>query len=700
MRRGTIAWLSLLAVGATTPALANDFTDCGQFANTEATIRGCSAVIAGGRANRATLATAYANRGGAYAAKGNLDSALADAGKALELNPKYVDAHVLRGIILAKKGDYDGTVADETLAIDLAPQNAIAYENRAFAYSEKGDYDRAIADETRALEIDPRNAGTYNGRAFAYGQKGDPDREIADATKAIELNPRLTMAYNNRGAAYGTKGDFDHAVTDLRKAIELDPRSAKIYDNLAFAYMQKGDVDTAVADDTKAIELSPQFALAYGNRGAAYIRKRDYDRAIADETRSIAIDPRSMLAYVNRGFAYRQKGDYDNAIADENKAIELNPNNPMAFANRGYAYGGKGDYDRELADQSKAIALKADLGPAYYGRAEAYAAKGEPAQALVDFRVAAPLLPTSDERHGQALARIGDLERQLASAAPRAGGPAVAPERIGQTAGGNSKSAATQTVEARPEPLPPPVKVPPVAAVAETRLALVIGNSSYAAVAKLPNPERDADTIAAALQADGFAVTKVDNLARADFIAAINRFSDDAAKADWAVIYFAGHGLQLDGVNYLIPVDARLNADRDVQDEAIALDRLINAVGTARKLGLVIVDACRNNPFLNRMHFTIASRAAHTRGLARIEPQGTTLVEFSARDGEEALDGDASANSPFAAALAKRLLTPGLEVGKLLRQVREDVYAATEKKQEPMFSGDLPAEDVFFRAAE
>jgi uncharacterized caspase-like protein len=115
------------------------------------------------------------------------------------------------------------------------------------------------------------------------------------------------------------------------------------------------------------------------------------------------------------------------------------------------------------------------------------------------------------------------------------------------------------------------------------------------------------------------------------------------------------------------------------------------------KFGLIVVDACRDNPFLADMRFTVASRAAQTRGLARIQPQGTILVEFAARDGQLALDGDATGNSPFAAALAKRLATPGLEVGKLLRLVREDVLATTARQQEPAFSGNIPAEDLFFR---
>jgi hypothetical protein len=268
------------------------------------------------------------------------------------------------------------------------------------------------------------------------------------------------------------------------------------------------------------------------------------------------------------------------------------------------------------------------------------------------------------------------------------------------TSGVKAFAAPVAVASAPSTPAAVPAQPPAAPAAAQPlgrRAALVIENSEYAAVGRLANPKRDAETIAAALKADGFEVTTADNLGRSDFIAAMNKLSDTAAKADWAVIYFAGHGLQVDGVNYLVPVDAKLAEDRDVRDEAIPLDRAIETVSGARKLGLVIVDACRNNPFLTNMHFTTTARATRTRGLARVDLHGTTLVEFSAREGQEALDGDPAGNSPFAAALAKRLAEPGLEVNMLLRQVRVDVLAATSNRQEPMFSGDLPAEAVFFR---
>ena len=129
---------------------------------------------------------------------------------------------------------------------------------------------------------------------------------------------------------------------------------------------------------------------------------------------------------------------------------------------------------------------------------------------------------------------------------------------------------------------------------------------------------------------------------------------------------------------------------------AIAMKRLAKTSSETGS-GVASFGECARALERGAMRFTATARGALTRGLARVATEGTTLVEFSARDGQEALDGDATGNSPFAAALAKRMATPGLEVGKLLREIREDVLAATENRQEPMFSGSLPAEDMFFR---
>lgn len=235
----------------------------------------------------------------------------------------------------------------------------------------------------------------------------------------------------------------------------------------------------------------------------------------------------------------------------------------------------------------------------------------------------------------------------------------------------------------------------PAPARAESRVALVIGNGHYAAVSRLDNPPRDAAAVAAALKNAGFASVDIESdLTREAMIKVLQRFEVEAEKADWAVIYFAGHGLEVGGVNYLVPVDAKLVSDKAVQDEAVSLDRLLSAIEGARKLKLVILDACRDDPFVTQMRRTSAGRSVG-RGLGPIEPEGGTLVAYSAKHGQIALDGN-GANSPFVTALVTRLREPGLEINKLFRVVRDDVLSATGKLQEPYQYGSLPGEDFYF----
>jgi hypothetical protein len=160
-----------------------------------------------------------------------------------------------------------------------------------------------------------------------------------------------------------------------------------------------------------------------------------------------------------------------------------------------------------------------------------------------------------------------------------------------------------------------------------------------------------------------------------------------------AVIYYAGHGIEIDGTNYLIPTDAALQRDSDVYDEAFSLDRILLTIEPARQLRLVIVDACRNNPFAETMKRTVSSRTI-SRGLARIEPNSTnTLVAFAAKAGLTALDG-ASKNSPYATALIRHIATPGLDVRRAFGYVRDDVLQATGNRQEPYVYGSLGGADI------
>jgi uncharacterized caspase-like protein len=231
-------------------------------------------------------------------------------------------------------------------------------------------------------------------------------------------------------------------------------------------------------------------------------------------------------------------------------------------------------------------------------------------------------------------------------------------------------------------------------ALAAKRVALVLGNSAYQNVPPLTNPINDAALVAATLKDAGFdVVDSRHDLSALETRRALRDFSDSARDADIAVIYYAGHGLEVDGSNYLVPVDAKLERDSDVYDEAFSLDRILLAVEPAKQLRLVILDACRDSPFTKTMKRTMVSRAIG-RGLAKIEPTSpNTLIAYSAKAGSTAQDGDGK-NSPFTTALAKHLTTPGLDVRRAFGFVRDDVLKSTNNRQEPFVYGSLGGDDV------
>jgi uncharacterized caspase-like protein len=231
-------------------------------------------------------------------------------------------------------------------------------------------------------------------------------------------------------------------------------------------------------------------------------------------------------------------------------------------------------------------------------------------------------------------------------------------------------------------------------ALAEKRVALIIGNSAYEKVSRLANPSNDAAVVAQTLRSVGFeSVDLRHDLKIAEMRRALRDFVEASRDADVAVVYYAGHGIEVDGTNYLIPVDAVLERDTDIYDEAMSLDRVLVAVEPARKLRLVILDACRDSPFARSMKRTIASRSIG-RGLAKVEPaNNNTLIAFASKAGTPAADGD-DGNSPFTSALVKQLTRPGLDLRKAFGYVRDEVLKATGNRQEPYLYGSLGGDDV------
>lgn len=239
---------------------------------------------------------------------------------------------------------------------------------------------------------------------------------------------------------------------------------------------------------------------------------------------------------------------------------------------------------------------------------------------------------------------------------------------------------------------------PAVAADTESRAALVIGIGKYRFAPELPNPPNDAKAVADRLAALGFDVQLQLDLDNRGLASALRDFGIKAANADVAVIYYAGHGVQVDGQNYLIPADARLQRERDLLYEAIPLNLFLGEVSQSRQLGIMLLDACRDNPFVDRLVESIGARRnrAIGAGMSRIDDTPSdTLVGMATRANAVAEDGTGR-HSPYTEALLKELEQPGLELSIFFRRVRDRVMQATEGRQEPYTFGSLGAKPFYF----
>ncbi|HEU4379903.1 MAG TPA: tetratricopeptide repeat protein [Hyphomicrobiaceae bacterium] len=433
------------------------------------------------------------------------------------------------------------------------------------------------------------------------------------------------------------------------------------YRNRGITYNKKALHELATADFDEALKLDPKDLVTLAARGNAYSQRGMYDPALADLAEILRLNPRAGKAYNDRGLIHLRKGDLDAAASDFEAALQINPRSAHALNNRALVSARRGNFDDAIAGFSATLRADPQYLLAYTNRARAYEEKGELELALADLTAASQGVPRPNfEEDARAKANGARGVARLT--------PIIAERKAGL----------------RTQP--------------ERRVALVVGNSRYAHAPALRNPAGDAKLLAQSLRESGF--SQVRELYDADLSAlgrALKDFGDLAVGSDWAVIYFAGHGIEVGGTNYLIPVDAKLETQAHVEDEAVPLSRVMSKVTSASKLQLIILDACRNNPFVPRMRGTGRTRSVGS-GLTAIEPDTGVLVAYAARDGTTASDGeDTSPNSPYADALARHIGEQGLEISLLFRKVRDDVLTKTAKQQEPYTYGSLPAQPFYFR---
>ncbi|MCJ2033145.1 tetratricopeptide repeat protein [Methylobacterium sp. J-068] len=720
-------------------------------------ISACTRLISANQANT-PLPDVFLNRGRAWFLRGDYSAAARDFEEVVQRAPLSYLGFQGRALARHRLGQLDEALKDLNTCIKLAGSTAALLNARGAVLNDQGEYDRAILDFNKAIGLDPAFTRAFANRAWAQYHLRRLDRALVDYNTVIKNNSGDTQALINRAAVWMDKARYDQAIEDCSTAIQIDGKFQQAYSCRGEAYRLSGDVERAILDHDRAVEIDPESAEAYNNRGLTYRDRQEFDKAIGDFGEAILRNPNFDIAYANRGEIFRLKGDLRRSISDLNKSVGLGRSSPVGLTLRGDTYREVGDADAAIGDYNQALRRVGDFVAAYVGRGLAYEAKGDTARARLDFvkalslpsdidaekakpaqsiararieaiakaeaerlqsdrlnaaRLAVAAAETAEQGAAQKVLLAREKEAKAASeaAVKREVDRAVAQARLEAERAANAKIAAVQAesnlrqAALKAETARVRANQALLAANAKPgsvynpghRVALVIGNQAYGAFGTLANPGRDADAIAASLKASGFdSVRLVKDLKREEFLSALKDFEDEAERSDWAMIYYAGHGFQINGENYLVPVDAKMKLDREVPDETVSLDRVLSTVAQARKLRIVVLDACRDNPFASQMKHTGSNRAL-TPGLTGIgEPTGGTLVAFAAKAGQQAMDGGGG-HSPYAAALIKRLAEPNLEISMIFRYVRDDVLKLTESSQEPYTYGSLPGESFYFR---
>ena len=364
------------------------------------------------------------------------DDAIVDASRAIELDPNLARAYVNRASALVDMGHSEyaqvailgkvssrpdsawtlrpeervrRAIADATRAVELDPNTPNAYFVRAHAQMDIGRADLAVDDFTRVLEGSPPlyvKVMAYAHRSQAHRNIGNLAWAIDDATRAMELAPQLAddfekesrlvtwhgfgpdaieaTSYVNRGLAYDRQGRPDLSVEEYSQALNRDSGYIEAYVNRSNAYRSIGMFQEALEDADAAIESERYLAVAYNARALAHLGLGDADKALADVTEAIRQDSTYAMAYSNRAYVYTGQGRYDLAVADATTAISLEPDLAEAYANRAEAHLMKGDYPKAISDSSAALGMDPTLTGTLVGRAIAYLNEGEYANALSD----------------------------------------------------------------------------------------------------------------------------------------------------------------------------------------------------------------------------------------------------------------------------------------------------------------------------
>ncbi|MGB7768995.1 MAG: tetratricopeptide repeat protein [Verrucomicrobiia bacterium] len=358
-------------------------------------------------------ATALNNLSVVLFEKGEVDQAMADCQKALQINPNDPNAWNNLGNVLLQEGRLDEAIPYFQKALQINPNYAEAHNNLGNVLLQKGRADEAIAQFQKALRFNLDVAKTYCNLGNALLQKGEVDEAIAQYQTALQINPNSAEAHNNFGRVLFHEGELDQAIAQYQTALQIKPDFAEAHNNLGIVLFQNGEADEAIAHFQEALQIKPDFAGARNNLGNALLQENKVDEAIAQFQKALQINPDNADAQNNLGNAQLQKGQVDEAIAHYQKALQINPNNPNICNNLGNAQLQKGKFDEAIVHFQKALQIKPDFVEAHVNLGKALLEKGRLPEAVQHFQRALAMRPDDpgiEMDLGYAWSRQGQFE--------------------------------------------------------------------------------------------------------------------------------------------------------------------------------------------------------------------------------------------------------------------------------------------------
>ncbi len=300
------------------------------------------------------------NLGSALLEKDDVDKAIRQFQRALQMDPDYAETHNNLGDALLQQGKVDEAITQFQMALKIEPGLMQPYYNLGNALLQQGKVDEAVVQFQKALKINPSYADAQNNLGNALLQKGEVDEAIAHDQEALRINPDFADAHNNLGNALLQKGDVDGAFAQFQQALQIKPNYAEAHYNLGNALLKMGRMADAIVQFQQALQIKPDYAKAHNNLGSVLLQKGQVDEAIAHDQEALRIKPDFADAQNNLANALLQKGQVDEAIAHFHQALQLKPDFAEAQNNLAWLLATSPQASLRNGNQALALAQRAN----------------------------------------------------------------------------------------------------------------------------------------------------------------------------------------------------------------------------------------------------------------------------------------------------------------------------------------------------